>query len=116
VLVSWATVLILVDLFIPEERNNWTILLAALGLLVTMIFVVARFRWQYVAVNGMLVVDGFADFLAILFLGSGLVSIALSYDYLKRLHIDRSEYYILMMFSISGMMLMAMTADLIVVF
>jgi NADH-quinone oxidoreductase subunit N len=116
VLISWATVLILVDLFIPEERKNWTVLLSALGLLVTLIFVIVRFRWQFVAFNGMLVVDGYADFLSILFLGSGLVSIALSYDYLKRLNIDRSEYYILMMFSISGMMLMAMTADLIVVF
>src|SRR5512144_1912238 len=110
VLITWATVLILVDLFIPQERKHWTILLAALGLLVTLIFVIARFKWQYVALNGMLVIDGFADFLSILFLGSGLVSIALSYDYLKRLNIDRSEYYILMMYSISGMMLMAMTA------
>jgi NADH-quinone oxidoreductase subunit N len=64
----------------------------------------------------MLVVDGFANFLSALFLGSGLVSIALSHDYLKRMNIERSEFYILMMFSISGMMLMAMAADLIVVF
>jgi NADH-quinone oxidoreductase subunit N len=116
VLVSWATVLTLVDLFIPQERKNWTTLLAALGLLITLVLLIVRSRQQFVAFNGMLVVDGFADFLSILFVGSGLVSIALSYDYLKRLDIDRSEYYILLMFSISGMMLMAMTADLIVVF
>ena len=116
VLVSWATVLILVDLFIPEDRKNWTVLLAALGLLVTLVLLIVQSRRQYIAFNGMLVVDGFADFLSALFLGSGLVSVALSHDYLKRMNIERSEYYILMMYSISGMMLMAMTADLIVVF
>ena len=116
VLVSWATLLVLVDLFIPSERKSWTVILAALGLLVTLVLLLVRSRQQYIAFNGMLVVDGFADFLSALFLGSGLVGIALSYDYLKRLEIDRSEYYILMMYSISGMMLMSMTADLIVIF
>jgi NADH-quinone oxidoreductase subunit N len=40
----------------------------------------------------------------------------LSYDYLTRLGIQRGEYYVLLIFSISGMMLMAMAADLIVIF
>jgi NADH-quinone oxidoreductase subunit N len=40
----------------------------------------------------------------------------LSYNYLTRLGIQRGEYYVLLMFSISGMMLMAMAADLIVIF
>ncbi len=116
VLVSWATLLILADLFIPEDRKVWTVLLAALGLLVTLVILIVQVKPQTVAFNGMVVVDGFAVFLSALFLGSGLVAIALSYDYLKRLGIDRSEYYILLLFSISGMMLMAIAADLIVVF
>jgi len=69
-----------------------------------------------VAFGGMIVVDGFATYLNMLFLGSGLVGIALAYDYNRRMGIDRSEYYYLMMYSISGMMLMAIAADLIVVF
>ena len=116
VLVSWATLLILADLFIPEERKDWTILLAALGLLVSLVILLAQVRRQTIAFNGMVVVDGFAVFLSTLFLGSGLVGIALSYGYLKRLGIDRSEYYFLMLYSVAGMMLMAMAADLIVVF
>ena len=64
----------------------------------------------------MVVVDGFAVFLNVLFLGSGLAGIALAYDYLKRMGIERGEYYILLLFSISGMMLMAYAFDLIVVF
>ncbi|MBU2612036.1 MAG: NADH-quinone oxidoreductase subunit N, partial [Chloroflexi bacterium] len=38
------------------------------------------------------------------------------YGYLKRMDLERGEYYVLMLFSISGMMLMAQAADLIVIF
>jgi NADH-quinone oxidoreductase subunit N len=68
------------------------------------------------AFGGMLAIDGFSQFLTILVLGSGLVAVMLSYDYLTRLGIQRGEYYVLLLFSISGMMLMAMATDLIVIF
>ncbi len=71
---------------------------------------------QVTAFGGMLAVDGFASFLHIVFLLAGLVGIALAHDYLKRMDILRGEYYGLLLFTISGMMLMAMAADLIVVF
>ena len=116
VLIAWTTLLILADLFIPKERKVVTVLLAALGLIVTIGVTLSQVGHEIVAFNGMLVVDGFSTYLNLLFLGSGLVGIALAYDYIQRLGIARSEYYYLMMFSISGMMLMAMAADLIVVF
>lgn len=120
ILAGWATLLILVDLFIPANRKSLTAVLAALGLLVTLGFSLAQ-AGQLAAsgltgFNGMVVVDGFAVFLNVLFLGSGLLGIALAHDYMERMHIDRSEYYILLLFSISGMMLMSIAADLIVVF
>jgi NADH-quinone oxidoreductase subunit N len=45
-----------------------------------------------------------------------LLGVALAYGYVKRMGIERGEYYTLMLFSISGMMLMAQATDLIVVF
>jgi NADH-quinone oxidoreductase subunit N len=116
IVVLWATLLILADLFIPHHRKGLTALLAAIGLVVALVAVVNQYGQVQTAFNGMVVVDGFSLFLQVIFLISGLVVIALSYDYLKRLEIDRSEYYILMMYSIAGMMLMSMAADLIVVF
>ena len=115
-LVAWTTLLVLVDLFIPSERKWLTALLAALGLVVSLALTLVVAGSQQVAFNGMVVMDGFAIFLQVLFLGSGLLAIALAYDYLKRMEIDRSEYYILLLYSICGMMLMSMAADLIVVF
>jgi NADH-quinone oxidoreductase subunit N len=68
------------------------------------------------AFKDMLTVDGYAVFIYILALGSGLLSLALSYDYNRRMGWERGEYYILMLFSIAGAMLMASAANLIVVF
>jgi len=116
VLVAWACALLLVDLFLPKERKGWTALLSAVGLLVSLVLTLTRLDQSTTAFNGMVSVDGFANFLSLLFLASGLVAIAISYDYIKRMGLDRGEYYILLLFAVSGMILMGMAKDLIVVF
>jgi NADH-quinone oxidoreductase subunit N len=42
--------------------------------------------------------------------------VALAYNYMRRLGLERGEYYVLLLFSIAGMMLMAQAGDLIIVF
>jgi NADH-quinone oxidoreductase subunit N len=118
VLCAWACVLLLLDVFLLKERRGWTALLSALGLAVTLVLTLIGIgrTTPATAFGGMIVVDNFSNFLSVLLLGSGLAGVALAYDYLKRNQIERGEYYVLLMFSISGMMLMGMAADLIVVF
>jgi NADH-quinone oxidoreductase subunit N len=116
VVILWACVLLLVDLFVPKERKAWTAILAAVGMIVALGLSITQTGMNSEAFGGMIIVDGFAQFLTILVLGSGLVAVMLSYDYLTRLDIQRGEYYVLLMFSISGMILMALAADLIVIF
>ena len=116
IVVGWAIVLLVVDLFIPQERKSWTALLAGIGLGTALVVSLLRINQTVSAFSGMVMVDGFASFLNVLFLVSGLLAIVLAYGYLKRMDLERGEYYILLMFSISGMMLMAVAADLIVVF
>jgi NADH-quinone oxidoreductase subunit N len=116
IVITWASLLLVVDLFIPAGRKGLTVLLASLGLVVALVVTVLRLDQTNMAFNGMIMVDGFASFLFVLFLISGLLAIALSYDYLKRMKLERGEYYVLLLFSVSGMMLMAGAADLIVVF
>lgn len=115
-IVVWACGLLLIDQFVPRDRKGVTALLAALGLLIAMGFTIFQGGQTQVAFGGMITVDGFGTFLTMLFLGSGIVAIALSFDYLTRQEIQRGEYYVLLLFSISGMILMSMAADLIVVF
>ena len=103
-------------LFIPKERSWLSPLLAAIGLVITLGFSLAQTGKTSTAFGGMVVVDGFASFLFVLILSSGLAGIAVAFDYLKRMGIDRGEYYVLLLFSISGVMLMATASDLIIVF
>jgi NADH-quinone oxidoreductase subunit N len=113
-LVTWASILLLLDVFLKRTRLTFT--LAIIGVLVTLLTALYQGGKDYSGFNGMVMVDGFTVFLNALFLVSGLAGMALAYDYNKRMDLDRGEYYVLLLFSISGMMLMAMAADLIVYF
>ena len=115
-LTAWACVLLLLDLFIPKERKGITALLAALGLALTLGFTLAQIGNQQTSFSGMVVIDGFAVFVNALLLVSGLLGVSLAYGYVKRMGLERGEYYTLLLFSVTGMMLMAQAADLIVVF
>ena len=110
----WACVLLLVDVF--TKRHGLTAILTGVGLVGGLVLSVNQIGVETSAFNQMLTIDGFAVFLHILILGSGLLSLALSYDYLKRMGWQQGEYYVLMLFSITGAMLMATAANLIVVF
>jgi NADH-quinone oxidoreductase subunit N len=115
-LVVWACVLLLVDLFIPKDRKGLTALLSALGLALTLSFTLMQNGQEATGFNNMVMQDGFSTFVNALLLLSGLLGIGLSFGYIKRMNLERGEYYTLMLFSISGMMLMAQAGDLIVVF
>jgi NADH-quinone oxidoreductase subunit N len=90
--------------------------LTLLGLLATGVFVFFQIGLEAEAFSGMLVVDGFSTFINLLLILGGLLTVALSFGYLQRMNLARGEYYALLLFSISGMMLMASASDLIVVF
>jgi NADH-quinone oxidoreductase subunit N len=116
ILTVWACVLLLLDLFISKERKGITALLSALGLAVTLGFTLAQIGEEGTAFTNMVVLDGFSTFVNALLLISGLLGVALAYGYVKRMGLERGEYYTLLLFSVTGMMLMAQATDLIVVF
>ena len=116
ILVVWACALLLVDLFIPKDRKSITAFLAALGLALTLGFTIVQTGQGGIGFNGMVVLDGFSIFTSALILLSGLLGIALAHGYIKRMGIERGEYYALMLFSMTGMMLMTQASDLIIVF
>jgi NADH-quinone oxidoreductase subunit N len=66
--------------------------------------------------NGMMVADGFTSFFSILFLGAAGFTALGSVRYLDRERLQHPEYYVLLLFSALGMMLMAASLDLIVIF
>jgi len=116
-LIGWAILLLLADLWVSEKHKGYVALLAAIGLVTALVLTLLQVgRPTQVAFNSMIVQDGFTLFLNVIFLVSALAGVALAYDYLKRMGIERGEYYFLLLFTTAGMMLMASAYDLIIVF
>jgi NADH-quinone oxidoreductase subunit N len=113
-LTAWACVLLLVAAF--SRRTGLMAVLTLAGLMAAAALQLGQFGGEAEAFGGMFVADGFSAFINLVLLLGGVLTIAVSFDYLKRMNLARGEYYVLMLFSISGMMLMASAADLIVVF
>jgi NADH-quinone oxidoreductase subunit N len=113
-LAAWACVLLLVDLFV--KRTGLTAFLAALGLALALGTTLSQVGVAQTGFGDMVVVDSFSTFVNALLLITGLLGVAVAYDYIKRLGLERGEYYVLLLFSVAGMMLMAQAADLITVF
>ncbi len=119
ILVAWAIILLLIDLSIPRSRKGITAFLAAFGLAIVLGVslalggVVGDIQPGF---HDMAVLDGFATFANLLILGSGLLGVALAHDYLRRTGIERGEYYVLLLLSTAGMMLMTQAYDLILFF
>jgi len=117
ILAGYACALMLVDLVIPDDRKRITGWLAFLGLVASAAGLVL---WpaggQLIAFNGMLIADGYSVFLNLIFLLAAGLTILIALNYLPRTGLDRGEFYFLLLFTVTGMMLMAQAADLIVVF
>ncbi len=117
----WAVFLLLVDLWIPKGRKGITAIFAAIGFVVGMVLAYQQFsipgiRLGITAFNDMVVVDGFSVVLTVVFMITGLVVTALSVDYMRRMKIEKGEFYSLLFFSITGMILLAQVNDLIILF
>jgi NADH-quinone oxidoreductase subunit N len=115
-LAAWGSLLLMADLFVPRERKGITPLLTALGLIIALGITLSQFGREAVGFGGMVTLDGFSTFLTSLFLLTGLLGVGLAYNYLQRMGIARGEYYVLLLFSVTGMILMSQASDLIVVY
>jgi NADH-quinone oxidoreductase subunit N len=115
-LVVWALFLLLADLWISKHIPVLTPILSVVGLLLALASLFFLAGKTMSGFGGFILVDGFSNFLQPLFAVTGILAIGLAYDYLKRLGINRGEYYSLILLSISGMMLMSTAGDLIMIF
>ncbi len=68
------------------------------------------------AFNDMILQGGYAAFFGMIFTASAFGTLILSRSYLRRLHTERGEFYVLIVFAAIGMMLMASAIDLIILF
>ncbi len=120
-IVAWGLVLMFVDLVVPEGRKSLTGWLSLVGIVPALILTLLQWNQPGATVtpaggSPMVIVDRYSVFLNTVLLLTGLLTVLISVNYLEKVNLNRGEYYMLMLFSLSGMMLMSIANDLILVF
>ena len=102
--------------FLKKWQHEAIFLIAFFSLLVA--FGSAWEQWSHAGgkIVGMFIFDPLSYFFALLFNLAGLLTLLISYPYWKEMHVERPEYYALLLFAIFGMGCMAAGTDLILVF
>ncbi len=90
--------------------------LSILALLAALGASVMAFNDPGPAFGGLLVVDGFGTFFRVLSITVGILTVLPSYRFLANQDAETSEYHALLLFSVAGQCLMAVSNDLIMVF
>jgi NADH-quinone oxidoreductase subunit N len=116
VLAVFGFLLLLLEAFLPKGKKGFLPHLAWIGIALSFFFSVNLFGSKFSAFNGMALADNFALFFSFIFLVSSFLVVLLSLSYLKREEEVRGDYYALVLFATLGMMLMASSFDLIVIF
>lgn len=121
IIAGWAILLMIVDIFLRGDRKRWIPWITLVGVVLAFIQTVALWGFKggtFIPEGGtpMVLVDNYGTFLNATFLCAAFLTVLFSVNYLSKANIDRGEYYYLLLFSISGMMLMGMANDLILIF
>ena len=102
--------------FLSEKRQHFIGHVSWIGLAVALIAVTEQVGKNLSTLDGMFLADNFSQFFNGIFLIGSIITIFTSLDYLKRKENDHGEYYPLILFATYGMMVMASTANLLVIF
>jgi NADH-quinone oxidoreductase subunit N len=116
VVVSGACILLILGQFVRKGQEHFlvwgsvaVVLIAALGTLM----LAGEVRPAY---TGMFIADRFAVFFKVVFYLTTVLTFLLSRKYTEIEEIGSSEYYVLLLFALSGMMIMASATDLMSIY
>ena len=117
VLAAAACLVLIVDLFLPDDAKWVAMPLSAAGLFGTAAAVVSLIgEGDRLTLAGSFQVDGFALLFKGLFCVIGLVVLAISFHYFREGRYYQGEYYFLLLCSLLGGLTMASSRDLISIF
>jgi NADH-quinone oxidoreductase subunit N len=111
---------IVVDLLLPRHRRGGAVAMTAVTGFAFALGT-AAYRWIYgqggaLAYHGFATGDDFALFFEILFATLGILTVALSHSYLRKRGLLESEFHILIMAAVIGMMVLGSATSLVTVF
>src|SRR2546421_2337753 len=110
---------LITDLVLPRPRRGGVIaMFAVVGFAYSL--GTALYRWRYAAggyaYHKFATGDNFALFFEVLFASLGILTVAVAHSYLKRRGFLESEFHILVMAAVIGMMVLASATSLVTVF
>lgn len=112
ILVSALGILVLVSEIVLRKSETVSYWTTALGLALT-----GTLLWPGAgAALGLPVPSGIGGLFCVLFAIAGLLTVIFARDYLRRSGVEHGEFYLLVVFSVAGMMMMALAPDLVMLF
>ncbi len=116
-LLTMACVVLVVDVFIEQNRRNLTYSLSQFTLLVTAALItLGEADQRALAFNDMFIQDQLADTLKLFILAITFVIFVYSRDYLRDRDIFKGEFYVLGLFGVLGMMIMVSASNLLLLY
>ncbi len=116
IVAAFAFVILLIDLWLPKRLKSFNGILALLGVIVAFGVTVSMYGTQGSAFRGMVLMDNASNLANIIILLTTFAAIVMSFDFLKREDINVGEYYVILLFSVVAMMVLASTYNLITIF
>lgn len=111
-----ALLTMLLEPFLPEKRQELVGHISWIGLVVALYFASQQIGTKASTFGGMFIADDFSQFFNLIFILGAVLTIFTSIDYLKKKENNHGEFYPLLLFSTYGMMVMASTSNLLVMF
>jgi len=115
VLSVFGMMVLVTDLFIGKDKSI-LVFMSLTGLLMAAISSLAKYNLPVFSFNGAYVVDHLSVFFTFIFCISSALAILVSVDFNKREGIKVGEYYSLILFCTVGMVLLASSTDMIMIF
>ncbi len=109
-LLGMLSLILLVDVFTPARFKIATFLLVQATLVITFFIVLMQYNdyaKEIITFNGAYILDKLALLTKLFLLLTTFFALIYAYDYLKKRDIGRSEYYLLALLSVLGMLVMA---------
>lgn len=118
-----ALVVLLGELATPPARKRWLGYASIVGLIVAAVPAISLWDSNpstgsvqaVYAFRGMVVADNFGLFLTLVILLGAALCVLMSIDFVQARSIEHGEYYVLLLASVAGMIVMATATDLIVI-
>ena len=112
-----ACIVLLVDLFAAEQERSSTLAIATIfGLLLAAFCESQLYQREISGFYGTIVADDFSILFEFLYIGVAIVTVFVSRNYIKENDMNFGEYYVLLLTSVSGMMFLSSSLDLLVIF